>query len=386
MVSDTATASGSELSAGRPVLMVAFELGERSWKLAFTRGFGQPVVERHVAARSTEGVLRQIAWAKRRLGLPEVAPVRSCYEAGREGFWLHRFLEARGVENLVVDSASIEVNRKKRRAKSDRIDLAGLLDLLIRHWAGSGKKVWSVVRVPTVEQEDARHLHRELQLLKADRARIASRIRGLLATMGVTVKSIARMDPERLRQWDGSPLPPGLQGRLARYRTDHEGLSGRIQELEQKRRQILREAEGPVVDQVRRLDDLRGIGTQSAWLLVLEFFGWREFRNRREVGSAAGMTPTPHDSGAQRREQGIGKDGSSWVRGLAVELAWAWLRHQPQSALSRWYERRFAHGGARVRKIGIVALARKLLIALWQFLDAGVLPEGAELKPAVRVR
>lgn len=385
-MSETAAAYEAKGTTKAPALLVAFELGEQSWRLAFSAGLGEPVVERTVAPRNLQAVLERMAWAKRRLGLPPEAPVRSCYEAGREGFWLHRALAEQGVENLVVDSASLEVNRKKRRAKSDRIDVRGLLDLLIRHWAG-GRKVWSVLRVPTVEEEDARHLHRELRLLKEDRARITNRIRGLLATMGLTVRSLDRVRLAELRRWDGSPLPPGLHGRLARYLDDRAGLSARIDELEKKRRQILAEGAGPPgVEQVRQLDRLRAVGTQSAWLLVMEFFGWRDFRNRRQVTGAAGLAPTPYDSGSQRREQGIGKDGNRWVRGLAVELAWAWLKHQPQSELARWYQRRFGHAGARMRKIGIVALARKLLIALWRFVETGVVPEGAELKPAVRVR
>lgn len=385
-MSETAAAYEAKGNTKAPALLVAFELGEQSWRLAFSAGLGEPVVERTVAPRNLQAVLARMAWAKRRLGLPPEAPVRSCYEAGREGFWLHRALAEQGVENLVVDSASLEVNRKKRRAKSDRIDVRGLLDLLIRHWAG-GRKVWSVLRVPTVEEEDARHLHRELRLLKEDRARITNRIRGLLATMGLTVRSLDRVRLTELRRWDGSPLPPGLHGRLTRYLDDRAGLSARIDELEKKRRQILAESAGPPgVEQVRQLDRLRAVGTQSAWLLVMEFFGWRNFRNRRQVTGAAGLAPTPYDSGSQRREQGIGKDGNRWVRGLAVELAWAWLKHQPQSELARWYQRRFGHAGARMRKIGIVALARKLLIALWRFVETGVVPEGAELKPAVRVR
>ncbi|MEE9278724.1 MAG: IS110 family transposase [Myxococcota bacterium] len=368
--------------------MLAFELGETGWKLGFTSGFGHEVLERNIASRDTKALLKQIAWVKRRLGLPQDAPVRSLYEAGRDGFWLHRFLEAHGVENLVVDSASIEVNRKRRRAKSDRLDVVGLLDLLIRHWAGSPKPVLRPVRVPSVDDEDARHLHRELGLLKKDRTRVSNRIHGLLANVGLKL-SLARLGSrlETLRFWDGSPLGPGLRGRLDRYLADRAGLDARIQELEGMRRTRLREDDSsPALEKVRQLDTLRGIGTSSAWLLVMEFFVWRDFQNRREVGSAAGLTPTPFDSGKREREQGIGKDGNHWVRGRMVELAWAWLRHQPKSELTLWYQRRFAGSGKRGRKIGIVALARKLLIELWRFLETGEVPAGAELKPAVRTR
>ncbi len=387
-MSTTATASRIQISADAPSLMLAFELGAKEWKLGFSSGFGQAVLLRTIASRDTKALLKQIAWAKRRLGLSAGAPVRSVYEAGRDCFWLHRFLEANGVENLVVDSASIEVNRKKRRAKSDRLDAVALLDLLIRHWAGSVKKVWGVVRVPSLDDEDARHLHRELWLVKKDRTRVTNRIHGLLANAGLKL-SIATLERrlETLRLWDGSPLPPGLRGRIERYLADRAGLQARIQELEALRRARLREDDqSPALAKVRQLDTLRGIGTQSAWLGVMEFFAWRDFQNRREVGSAAGLTSTPFDSGKQKREQGIGKDGNHWVRGRMVELAWAWLRHQPKSELSLWFERRFAHAGEDGRKIGIVGVARKLLIELWRFLETGAIPEGAELKPVVRIR
>ncbi len=312
----------------------------------------------------------------------------SCYEAGRDGFWLHRFLCAEGVENLVVDSASIEVNRKKRRAKTDRVDLVGLLDLLARHLAGSAKPVWSVVRVPSVEDEDRRHLHRELKLLKKDRTRVSHRMKGLLANQGLTLnlRKELRGQLQQMRLWDGTPLPPGLRGRLERYVDDYQALTGRIEELEAERRRILREEEGAVLDKVRQLYTLKAVGMNTAWAYGTELFGWRDFRNGKQVGSMAGLTPTPYDSGETEREQGIGKDGSRWIRGAAIEFAWGWLRFQPQSELSQWYQCRFGSGSKRLRKIGIVALARKLLVALWRFLETGVIPEGALLKTDLRLR
>ncbi len=222
MSKSTATASTIELSKVQEILMLAFELSEGEWLLGFSRGFGEKPVRRKVAARDREGVLAQIRWAKQKLGLPSEARVVSCYEAGRDGFWLHRWLEASGIENLVVDSASIEVNRKKRRAKSDRIDVAGLLDLLARHWAGSAKPVWSVVHVPADADEDRRHLHRELKLAKKDRTRVGHRMRGLLANQGLTLELRQVLAPQlvAMRRWDGSPLPQGLRERLVRYAAD----------------------------------------------------------------------------------------------------------------------------------------------------------------------
>jgi len=384
----TAAASTIEISEAQPILMLAMELGESGWLLGFSSGFGQTPVRRKIDSRDGKALLAQIAWAKRRLGLAADARVVSCYEAGRDGFWLHRFLAAHGVENLVVDSASIEVNRRKRRAKTDRVDLVALLDLLARHLAGSAKPVWSVVRVPSVEDEDRRHLHRELKLAKKDRTRVSHRLKGLLANQGLTLdlRQDLRTQLAGMQRWDGAPLPPSLRGRLERYVEDYDYLTGRIDGLEAERRRILREETNPVLDKVRQLYTLKAVGINTAWAYGTEFFGWRDFRNGKQVGSMAGLTPTPFSSGKGDREQGIGKDGSRWIRGAAIEFAWGWLRFQPQSELSQWYQRRFGHGSTRLRKLGIVALARKLLIALWRFLETGVIPEGALLKTERRLR
>ena len=325
---------------------------------------------------------------KRQVGVSKTAHVVSCYEAGREGFWLHRFLEAHGVESLVVDSSSIEVNRRKRRAKTDRLDVRALLDLLLRHMAGSHKKVWSVVHVPTVEQEDRRHLHRELQSAKRDRTRVTNRMKGLLANHGLRLdlKGDVPRQLGRLRQWDGSALPAGLHARLNREWERVQFYTDLIGRLEKDRRELARHSEDPAVEKVRQLNQLKGIGVNSAWLYVMELFGWREFRNRREVGSIVGLTPTPQESGQREREGGMSKAGNRHVRSMAIEIAWGWLRYQPESALSKWYQKRFGGGSKRIRKIGIVALARKLLIALWRFLETGMIPEGAELKTDMRIR
>ena len=388
-MSKSTAAASIEISNAKEILMLTFELSEGEWLLGFSKGFGEKPIRRKIAARDRNAIGQQIAWAKERLGLSREARVVSCYEAGRDGFWLHRFLEASGVENLVVDSASIEVNRKKRRAKSDRIDVAGLLDLLARHLAGSAKRVWSVVHVPADADEDRRHLHRELKLVKKDRTRVGHRMRGLLANQGLTLnlREALRSQVERMRRWDGSALPRGLRERLLRYAGDYEVLTERIAELEGERRRRLREEkEEPVHAQVLQLYSLRGVGMNTAWCHATELFGWRKFKNGKQVGSFTGLTPTPYDSGKSEREQGIGKDGSRWIRGAAIEFAWGWLRFQPQSELSLWYERRFGSGSKRLRKIGIVALARKLTIALWRFVETGVVPEGALLKTDLRLR
>jgi len=368
-------------SLSQSTLYLAFELGKNTWKLGFTIGMAQQPRERTLPAGALETLQKEITRAKQRFGLPEDACVVSCYEAGRDGFWLHRYLAAHGVTNHVIDSASIEVNRRQRRAKTDRLDVHKLLTMLLRHMAGE-RKVWSVVRVPSVEEEDRRQLHRELTTAKCDRTRLSNRIKGLLAGHGVQLVLQGDVDAQldQLHQWDGSPLPPALLSRLKRAWQQVCFLTAHIQTLEAQRWAVLRRREDAVVDQVRQLFTLRGIGVNSAWLYVMEFFAWRDFQTPKQVGALAGLTPTPSQSGQSRRELGIAKAGNRHMRAMAIEIAWAWRRFQPTSALSQWYEQRFGHGSARLRKIGIVALARKLLIALWRFLKTGVLPEGAVLK------
>jgi transposase len=368
-------------SLSRPTLYLAFELGKNTWKLGFTVGVAQQPRERMIPAGALDMLQQEITRAKQRFGLPEEARVVSCYEAGRDGFWLHRYLVAHDVENLVIDSASIEVNRRQRRAKTDRLDVRKLLTMLLRHSAGE-QKVWSVVRVPSVEEEDRRQLHRELTTAKQDRTRIINRIKGLLAGHGVQLVLHGDVEAqiEQAHQWDGAPLPSALRTRLKRAWQQVGFLTGHIQELEAERRALLRRRDDPVIAQVRQLFTLRGIGVNSAWLYVMEFFAWRDFQTSKQVGALAGLTPTPYQSGQARRELGIAKAGNRHIRAMAIEIAWAWRRFQPASALAQWYERRFGAGSVRLRKLGIVALARKLLIALWRFLKTGVLPEGAVLK------
>ena len=288
-----------------------------------------------MTARQQERVLDEIAQAKRRLGLPDTAPVVSCYEAGREGFWLHRFLQAHGITNHVVDSSAIEVNRRRRRAKSDGLDVRKLLSMLMRYAQGE-RQVWQVVKVPSVEAEDHRHLHRDLETLKQERASTTTRILGLLSSQGLRVTSLTKLPEqlEALRLWDGSPIPPGLRRRVLRVYAHHTFLSEQIAAVEAERRAQLHASTDARIDKVRQLMLLKGIGINGAWLLVMEFFGWRAFKNRREVGGLAGFTPTPYQSGESAREQGITKSGNRHVRWMTTELAWSWLRFQPDSALS----------------------------------------------------
>lgn len=362
-------------------LYMAMELSQKEWKLGFSVGPGQAPRLRSVAGRDLGGLMVEIRLARERFGLGKEVEVESCYEAGRDGFWLHRYLERQGVRNLVVDSASIEVSRRFRRVKTDRMDLGKLLVMLMRYHLGE-KKVWSVVRVPSVRAEDERQLHRELMGLKRERTRHINRMKGLLASQGVVMEIGAGFMEAigEVRLWDGSQLPVRLRKRLDREYERKGLLEQQIDLLEKEREEVICTSQEEAVEQVRRLLRLKGIGVNSAWLYVMEFFAWREFRNRRELGALAGLTPTPYQSGDSSKESGISKAGNRPVRGMAIEIAWTWLRYQPDSALSRWYQRRFAEGSSRVRRIGIVALARKLLIELWKYLETGILPEGAYLK------
>jgi transposase len=364
----------------RGVLYLAFELGWNEWKLAFATGpWDQPRL-RSIGGRNTPALVQEIAKAKKRFGLADDAVVRTCYEAGRDGFWLHRFVASQGIDNVVVDSSSIEVNRRGRRRKTDRLDAGKLLSMLMRYHNGE-HKVWSVLQVPGVADEDRRQLHRDLGELKAERTGHTNRIKGLLAAYGLSVPKVDEEFPEllaELRTWDGQPVPPELQQRLKREHQRWQLVDRQIKDLENERARRIRTSKDPVVIKVRQLLRLRGIGANSAWLYVMEFFGWRRIRNRRQLGALAGLTPTPYASGDSAHEQGISKAGNRRLRAMAVEIAWCWLHYQPASALSQWYQNRFAKGSSRQRRIGIVALARKLLVALWRLLETGAVPQGAE--------
>jgi transposase len=333
---------------------------------------------RGLPARDLGRLAEEIAKAKTRFGLPADAPVCTCYEAGRDGFWLHRALNARGIDNVVVDSSSIEVDRRHKRVKTDPVDAAKLLNLLCRYHGGE-RKVWSVVNVPAVADEDRRQLHRGLKDLQRQQTECSNRIKGLLASQGLTAAVAAsfRTTLAGLRDWTGQPVPAGMQQRLLQEFVVWEALHRQVRDAANEQERHLREGQEPYLEQVRRLMGLKAVGVRSAWILVMELFSWRAIKNGKELGSLVGLVPMPYNSGQTEREQGISKAGNKHVRSLIVELAWLWLRWQPGSALSQWYDRRFGGGNKRARKIGIVALARKLLIALWRYVEQGELPEGA---------
>jgi len=367
-----------EMSVSEPTLYVAFELGKKEWKLAMTSGFGVAPWLRSVVSGDWRGVDQAIAQGRARFGLGAAVPVVSCYEAGRDGFWIHRALQQRGIRNRVVDSASIEVNRRARRAKTDRLDALKLVRMLVR--VCYGEKAWSEVRVPSVGDEAARQVSRERTALTQEQTRVINQMRGWLATWGTAL-------PRRrtgawwttVRDWAGAALPLAVQARLARAEARRAVLAGQIAELDaQQQAAVTTAAPGSAV---RQLVQLTGVATTGASVLLDEGLVWRAFRNRRQIGGFLGFAPTPYESGESAREQGISRAGNNRLQSISIQLAWNWVRWQPHSALTAWYRERFGKG-KRSRRIGIVAVARKLVIALWRYVTTGVVPAGAILKGA----
>ena len=356
------------------VLCAALELAKARWQVAVRLPDGR--VARHaLAGGDVAGLLRLLH------RLAGGAPIRTCYEAGRDGFWLHRALEAAGVGNTVFDAASILVDRRARRAKTDRLDALLLLEALeelSRGRPGRGRPV----RVPSLAAEDARRRHRERERLVRERTQHLARLRGLVWLHGVRAIDLRpRGREERLAALG---LPPRLGAEVLRTHRRLALVEAMVAEVEEEARAELdaaadaagRAAPAGEVDAMRRLMRLKGVGPVSARVLVHEAF-WRDFGDRRQVASYFGLAPTPYASGGLRRELGISKAGNPRARTAAIELAWMWLHWQPQSALARWFAERTRGAGSRVRRVAIVAVARRLMIALWRYLAAGVVPEGA---------
>lgn len=364
----------------KTVMYMAMELSNSKWKLGF--GNGSKLRRKSIEARDRRGLLAEVALAKAKLGRPADARVVCCFEAGRDGHWIHRWLESEGFEVLEIDSSSIETARGRKHVKTDRIDVDKLLDLLIRHYCLGLRKAFAVVRVPDTAAEAAQRLHREDEYLLKQRTRISNRIKALLVTQGITELRLGPGFAERLERaklWNGEGVTAELQRELLRLHGQYGVFVDQLKELQRAYAAELL-TDTPVAEYRRRLERLKSVGPKSSRLLAAEVFGWRTFANTKQVGAMSGLTPTPSQSGDTRTEQGISKAGNRRVRRTMIELAWLWVRWQPDSALSQWFNRRFAHGGKRMRRIGIVALARKLLIALWRYVEHGVLPEGAVLK------
>ena len=348
-------------------------------------GFGEdePVHDRRRRPGGADQAIRDMRAKAGRCGKP--VRILSCYEAGLDGHWLHRWLTEQGVISHEIDPSSIEVSRRARRAKTDRIDLEKLMRAFLAYLRGE-PRVCSMVHVPTVEEEDRKRRTRERERLLKERTAHTNRIKGLLFGQGIRDAMplkpgfIASLD--KLRTGDGRALPLRLKEEIVR---EHERLClvhKQIAALEAKSRAELRAAApGSAEAKIMQLIDLKSIGAVGGQELVNEVF-YRSFDNRRQVGSYFGLAGTPYDSGESRREQGISKAGNRRARRMAIELAWLWLRHQPGSALSRWFHERVGGLKGRIRRITIVAMARKLMVALWHYLTTGVVPTGAVLRPS----
>jgi transposase len=377
----TATTRVSESSAPGATLKLAFELGSTKWTLGFTTAPAQRARVRTIAAGDLVALENEMRLAKVRFGLARDAVVHSCYEAGRDGFWLHRWLSARDVANVVVESSSIEVNRRARRAKTDRLDVGKLLVLLLR-WLGGERKVWSVVHVPTPDAEAQRQRMREIETVREDRKRVRNRIQGVLATQGVwlplTDNFLAQV---RIAQTgDGRPLPEAFHTRLEHEWAHVEAIEARLGVLTAARDAPIATGTDQMATVARQLCTLRGVAETNAAVFSAELYATRTFRNGRQLGALLGLVPVPYRSDQAVRDQGISKAGRAELRRMWLQIAWGWLRWQPHSALTQWFQRRFGAAGGRSKRIGIVAVARKLAIALWRYVHHGIIPEGATLK------
>jgi len=369
------------------VLAVALELSKGSWKMALHDGKRDKAAIHTVSDEQAQKRLAQavavIEEVKRKWKLDERIRVAVMYEAGQDGFWISRALAKLGYDALVIDPASIPVERHARRAKTDRLDAIKLVTSL-RAWLRGERDRMHVIRIPTPEAEAQRHLPRDRGELQKESGQHRDRMRKLLRTVGcwdpVEGDFAKRLASGEVRCHDGAALAPELQERLMR---ECERLALVEQQLAALQKTLVQQLPPPVQERIADLTRLKAIGEVGAMRLVLELF-WRDFDNRRQVGACVGLVPQPYDSGESRVDQGISKQGNRRVRALLIEMAWMWLRYQPESALARWFAKRTQGSGPnkRGRRIAIVAVARRLAIALWQYLKDGVIPEGAALKTA----
>ena len=368
-------------------LLVSFELSRKSWLLTAQPPHSAKLSRHSVPPGDLEKVsavlTRHREQAERRLG--RRVEIVAIYEAGLDGFWLHRWLEGQTIRSHVVDPASILGPQRRRNAKTDGIDGVKLVRSL-RSWLGGEKEACSMVRPPSPEQEDSRRLSRERDELKREYTRLTNRIDGLLANQGIIGFKPGQKDAaaqlDELRTGDGRALMPNLKAAVVRMLQRLVLLAEQIRTVEAERDALLRaapEQASPETAIGQQLYRLRGIGPEFATVLPLECF-YKDFANRRELAAFAGLAPTPWASGSIEHEQGVSKAGNRRLRKTMVELAWGWTMHQPGSALARWFQEKVAGQSKRVRRIAIVALARKLLVALWRYVREGVVPEGAALK------
>ncbi len=369
------------------MLAVALELSGKSWKVGLHDGQRERAslhtLKQEAAAARVGAVIGLIEQTRAKWALAKEVRVEVIYEAGQDGFWIARALEAHGYAVRVVDPASIPVERHARRAKTDRLDVLRLLSSLMG-WLRGERDRMRVIRMPEVAAEGQRHWARERGLLQKEIGQHRDRIRKLLRTVGCWVDLkrdvAAQLTRGEFKDYEGCALGEALQERLRRESERLALVEAQLKRVEQ----ALAERLSPEAQQnAASLSRLKGIAQIGAWRLVLELF-WRNFNNQRQVGACVGLVPQPYDSGDSRVDQGISKQGNRRVRALLIQMAWMWLRYQPDSALAQWFRRRWAQGGGskRGKRIAIVALARRLAIALWRYLKDGVVPEGAALKRA----
>jgi transposase len=365
--------------------LFAIELSKQSWVIGFNTPLSEKISRRTLSGCDWKGLLELIEGVRARVSreMGRAVAVMSCYEAGYDGFWLHRQLEAHGVRNYVIDPASLQVDRRARRVKTDRIDAERLLRSLMAYLRGE-PKVWSVVRVPSVAEEDARRLHRERDRLVLERVQHVNRIKGLCALHGIydyhPLRPQATARLEQLRTAQSGELPPRLKSEIKRELHRLELVVEMIATLEAERDAIVEDEASTHLnaEKIQNLHKLKAIGPEFAAVLVGEIFH-RSFDNRRQLASYVGVTPSPFQSGSMAHEGGISKAGNRKGRTTGIELAWLWLRYQPDSDLSIWFRARVGIMKGRIRRIAIVALARKLLVALWRYLETGLVPRGAVL-------
>ena len=366
---------------------VVFELSKSKWKLGVMIAGSQKMSRFTIAGGDLPALSERLALAREKAARSgKEVRIVSCYEAGFDGHWLHRWLTEQGVTNYVIDAASIAVDRRARSAKTDRIDLERILRTLLAYLRGE-PRVCSMIHVPTVEDEDRKRRNRERDRLLKERTAHTNRIKGLLHAHGIRDAMPLKPDfiksLDRARTGDGRELSPHLKDELVREHERLRLLSKHIAAIEAESRAEQRAAApGTAEAKVVQLAQLKAIGPVGGQGLVNEVF-YRDFDNRRQVGSYIGLAGTPFNSGDRERDQGISKAGNHRARKLAIELAWLWIRHQPDSDLTRWFHKRVGDTRGRVRRIAIVAVARKLMVALWRYLQTGVIPTGAVLRPSL---
>jgi transposase len=377
----TQTAIRTDLGA----IFVSLELSRSIWLItSLSPGAGEKMSKHSVRASDVAGLLARLSdlRQKARARTGQVFPMITVQEAGLDGFWIHRVLEAEGVESYVVDPASIATSRRRRRAKTDKIDGEALVRALLAYKRGE-PRVCAMVRAPTPDEEDRRRITRERKTLTAERIQHVNRIKGLLFAQGIGHYEPGHRDRrqrlEKLTTGDGRPLPPHLKAQISRELDRLELVLEHLKAVEAERDDLLSLASPEAAGEPRpavMLMALKGVGPEFAGILWSEGL-FRSFANRRQVAAYAGLAPTPWRSGSIDREQGVSKAGNPRLRTTMIQLAWLWLRHQPGSALSRWFHERVERHGGRVRKTAITALARKLLVAFWKYVTAGVVIEGA---------